>query len=75
LQSAAEAIRIRGTRQWFLQRCAQEALKLSARALLGEAWITKPNWLRWNLRANSEVREYLSPLITVALQQFRPTRE
>jgi hypothetical protein len=48
-----------------LQRCAQAALKLAARALLREDWIAKPDGLRWNLRQNLEVRQYLSPLIRI----------
>jgi hypothetical protein len=65
LQSAAEAIRIRNTRQWFLQGCTQAALKLAARAPLREEWIVKPDRPRRNLRQNWEVRQNLSPLIRI----------
>jgi len=48
-----------------LQNRAQAALKPAARALSGEDWITKTDGLRRNLRENSEVRQYLSPLIRI----------
>ena len=49
----------------FRRPCAQAALTLATRAPLREDLIAKPDGLRRNLRENSEVRHYLSPLVSI----------